>query len=63
MSNMSYCRFRNTLTDLRDCQDALWDDVGELSLEEKRAAKRLIEICQEIAESAENGDYFELVED
>ena len=22
MSNMSYCRFRNTLHDLRDCEDA-----------------------------------------
>lgn len=52
MSNMSYCRFQNTVKDLRDCQDAL-DDIGdnlaELSKEEARAANALIAICQEIA--------------
>jgi hypothetical protein len=26
MANMSYCRFRNTLTDLRDCVAALRED-------------------------------------
>lgn len=28
MPNMSYCRFRNTLNDLRDCQEALHDPVS-----------------------------------
>jgi SepF-like predicted cell division protein (DUF552 family) len=53
MSNMSYCRFRNTLSDLRDCGDALEDidgDLSELSEEEADAAKRLIEMCRQIAE-------------
>jgi hypothetical protein len=55
MSNMSYCRFRNTLSDLQDCNDHL-DDVNEatcdMSEEEKRARKRLIALCKLIA-----GDY------
>jgi len=49
MSNMSYCRFRNTLDDLRDCQEALHDEK-ELSAEEERAKRGLIIICKEIAE-------------
>ncbi len=31
MSNMSYCRFQNTLRDLKDCLDALCDIDGNLS--------------------------------
>lgn len=49
MSNMSYCRFQNTLLDLRDCQSALWEEE-ELSEAEEKAKKRLIQVCQEIAE-------------
>lgn len=52
MSNMSYCRFRNTLQDLIACRDAL-DDIGgnlaELSKEEAKAADALIRVCQYIA--------------
>jgi len=48
MSNMSHCRFHNTLEDLRDCYDNLEDD--ELSEEETKARKRLIEMCQDISE-------------
>ena len=51
MSNMSYCRFQNTLRDLRDCAEAL-DEIGynlaELSRDEAEAADALIQICQEI---------------
>ena len=51
MSNMSYCRFRNTLTDLYDCYEH-WDenDDGELSLkkEEVAARRRLLKLCQQI---------------
>lgn len=52
MGNMSYCRFQNTLRDLRDCLDALCDidgNLSELSKEEARAADNLILVCQEIA--------------
>lgn len=50
MSNMSYCRFRNTLSDLRDCEDAMSEDQDgeELSVEEKQARKSLIKLCQKI---------------
>ena len=40
MSNMSYCRFRNTLSDLGDCQDALFEELFDLSPEEERARLR-----------------------
>ncbi len=53
MSNMSHCRFRNTLSDLRDCRDALSeinDPEKELSKEEAAAAKRLFALCREIAD-------------
>lgn len=52
MSNMSYCRFQNTLADLQDCLDALCDINGNLSAlskEEARAADELILVCEEIA--------------
>lgn len=43
--NMSYCRFRNTLNDLSDC----YDNINEnLSGDESRARKRLVEICRDI---------------
>ena len=48
MANMSYCRFQNTLQDLRDCYNALIDDQ-ELSDEELRAKNKLVELCQDIA--------------
>ena len=51
MANMSYCRFRNTLADLRDCYNALDDEgIENLSHEEKRAAIKLIQTCEELAE-------------
>lgn len=49
MANMSYCRFRNTLQDLLDCEDNLHDELGK---EEHRARKQLVEACQRIIESA-----------
>jgi hypothetical protein len=50
MSNMSYCRFQNTLADLRDCEEALGEDQLRLSDEEKRAAVKLIKTCKRIAD-------------
>lgn len=53
MSNMTYCRFRNTLGDLRDCADALDEmggDLSDLSKEEARAAAALIKLCLQIGE-------------
>lgn len=52
MANMSYCRFRNTLADLRECQGHLGDEVGD-DEEEERARKRLIQLCIKIASDFE----------
>lgn len=52
MSNMSYCRFQNTLEDLHDCYDNLYDD--DLSEEETRARKRLIKLCKAIVDECED---------
>lgn len=51
MSNMSYCRFENTLPDLQDCEEALQDlsSLAELSESERRYAKELIETCTRIS--------------
>lgn len=47
MSNMSYCRFQNTLSDLRDCYESM--DHEDLSQDEAQARIRMIRLCQEIA--------------
>ena len=47
--NMSYCRFENTVKDMWDCQDHLWDEE-DLSDEEKRYRQKFIEICREVAD-------------
>ena len=48
MSNMSYCRFSNTLEDLLDCYENI-DDASELSEGEQGARASLIELCYDIA--------------
>lgn len=53
MSNMSHCRFQNTLGDLQDCSGALEElFAGEpdsnLSRDELRAAIDLVEMCRSI---------------
>ena len=57
MSNMSYCRFENTMRDLRDCEGALEElfnnghEEDELSREhELPSAKELVKTCQRILE-------------
>ena len=49
MSNMNYCKFENTLHDLRDCWNDFEDSQEELSESEKKARKSLVELCKEIA--------------
>ena len=53
MGNMTYCQFQNTLPDLRDCYDN-WDVADKTSEDEKKARKRLLELCKQIVE--EYGD-------
>jgi hypothetical protein len=54
--NMSYCRFQNTLSDLRDCYHN-WDgdagtyeddEVEELSDDEREARNDLLALCRRI---------------
>lgn len=49
MPNMSYCRFENTYPELRDCYEAMGDDVEELSPEEQKYRKRIINLCCDVA--------------
>ena len=52
--NMSYCRFMNTLQDLEDCYYNL-EYIEDMSVDEKRARRRLIQLCCDIAEDK---DYY-----
>jgi len=52
MANMSYCRFHNTLKDLRDCLEHMDERLDpESDSEEYHARKRLIQLCCEITEN------------
>jgi hypothetical protein len=53
MSNMSYCRFHNTLQDLRDCYEA-WDE--ETSPEEEKEKARLLKLCEKIVADYGEGE-------
>jgi len=46
MGNMGYCRFQNTLGDLRACYEHLDDDLSE---EEQEAKEKLLKLCKDIA--------------
>jgi len=46
---MSYCRYRNTLTDLQDCEDNLFEPI-EHNTAEAKARRMLIELCHDIAQ-------------
>ena len=48
MANMSYCRFRNTLTDLRDCLEALREEgLGCVdSIEEFEAREAMVAMAK-----------------
>lgn len=50
MANMSYCRWENTLKDLEDAYEHLYDEPESSS--EKSARKALIELCVQIAKEA-----------
>ena len=64
MSNMSYCRFQNTLNDLKDCERVI--DSEGLSEDENDARGRLIYLCARILEgvgvSVEDGELKEAVD-
>ena len=60
MPNMSYCKFQNTIGDLRDChrtmqgEERYYQGKDDLSEEEFAAMTELIELCKEIVELSEN---------
>lgn len=54
MGNMSYCRFQNTLGDLRDCMNHITDE--KLSRDEKDARLALVELCHEIVDEYESAE-------
>lgn len=49
MSNMSYCRFRNTLYDFNDCISNLEDK--DITIEEHEARYRLLKGCLDIVKT------------
>ena len=56
MANMSYCRFQNTLQDLRDCY---YNVESSLTGAEFHAREGLIELCKSIAEEFGDLDFKE----
>ena len=54
MSNMSYCRFQNTIKDLRNCEGHFEDT--DLSKEEHEARLNMYDICKDIADNFERED-------
>jgi|TARA_R100000808_G_C2072407_1_gene99394 phage tail tape-measure protein len=55
MGNMSYCRFENTLADMRDCLNALENglDAEELSEYEISALRNFADVAESIASRAQ----------
>lgn len=53
MSNMSYCRFQNTLADLEDCQDNF---TSTESTDEAQAAIDLYRLCAAIVNDYDLSD-------
>jgi len=49
MTNMGYCRFRNTLRDLLDCQENMDNPIDDE--EEAEARLELVRTCKEIADA------------
>ena len=60
MPNMSYCRFHNTLQDLRDCLDAITDN--DLSPAEHKERLKLVKVCREIVDEYESAEMQEIDE-
>lgn len=52
MANMGYCRFQNTLQDLRDCREHITDNG--LDSDERKARERLVECCRRIIKDYED---------
>lgn len=57
MPNMSYCRFQNTFMDLLDCKNVMDEaftlEEMDLSKEEARALRDMVEMMRDMIESYE----------
>lgn len=51
--NRAYCRFRNTLEALGECEDHM---IERLEPEEERARKKLVALCKSIADDHAEDD-------
>lgn len=53
MANMSYCRFENTLSDMKDCMDALYSgvDFNDMSKHELGAVIEMLEVSKWLHEA------------
>jgi len=66
MANMSYCRFRNTLSDLAECKDAFEEAVlndsedDKLSRDEANAFNEMIGLMMEFMEIIEENSQIEV---
>ena len=61
MTNMSYCRFENTLEDLRDCYEHIDETLS--NKDEHKARIRLYKLCQKVTEAIELEDLEELFDE
>lgn len=61
MGNMSYCRFENTLSDLRDCKEAMNNGL-DLSEREQKNFVRMVKMCRDISAMYEDCSDEELLE-
>ena len=67
MSNMSYCRFENTLRDMQDCLQAIYDEgsvqnyvnQNDPSQYELGAIRRMVGVSKELAEVLEFAEKIE----
>ena len=58
MSNMSYCRFENTSSDLADCVDAIRNgEVQDLNTYEKCGLRGLLALAKDVV------DYEDIIEE
>jgi hypothetical protein len=54
MANMSYCRFENTVLDLKDCYNNMTDSLDGY---EFRARLNLLKLCKQIIEDYEDYEF------
>ena len=52
MTNLSYCKFRNTARDLEDCYNN-WNSIDEDDEEEFKAREQIIALAREICDEVE----------